>query len=139
PVPLDKTHPPRVMIDGMEVIGPAVQEKWTARFCKLGGKWQGVPPDFGRGGLHKRHGLQGPIDDAFVDRFIFVRPTGKAQHEEIGVWSLAELKRATEQWRTVFRGDAVVKDDTALTPADIANANLVLWGDPGSNKVLAQI
>ncbi|MDQ6706683.1 MAG: hypothetical protein M3Z85_11990, partial [Acidobacteriota bacterium] len=32
-----------------------------------------------------------------------------------------------------------VKDDTQITDADIANSNLVLWGDPGSNRVLAKI
>ena len=38
-----------------------------------------------------------------------------------------------------MRGDAPVKDDTAVTDADIASSNLVLWGDPQSNKVLARI
>ena len=28
------------------------------------------------GGLRKKHGLQGPIDDAFMNGFVFVRPTG---------------------------------------------------------------
>ena len=32
-----------------------------------------------------------------------------------------------------------MKDDTAVTDADIAAHNLVLWGDPSSNKVLAKI
>jgi len=32
-----------------------------------------------------------------------------------------------------------VRDDTAITEADIAASNLVLWGDPGNNKVLALI
>jgi hypothetical protein len=32
-----------------------------------------------------------------------------------------------------------VVDDTALTPAQIASSNLVLWGDPDSNAVLKQI
>jgi len=32
-----------------------------------------------------------------------------------------------------------VKDDTAVTDADIAAHNLVLWGDPHSNQILARI
>ena len=32
-----------------------------------------------------------------------------------------------------------MRDDTAITDADIAASNLVLWGDPGSNQVLARI
>ena len=32
-----------------------------------------------------------------------------------------------------------MKDDTDVTDADIAEHNLVLWGDPSSNAVLAKI
>jgi hypothetical protein len=38
-----------------------------------------------------------------------------------------------------MRGDAVVKSDTEITDQDIAGSNLVLWGDPQSNRVLAKI
>ena len=34
------------------------------------------------GTLRKRHGLQGPIDDAFMDSFLMVRPTGTAAERE---------------------------------------------------------
>ncbi len=138
PAPLDKTHPPRVVIDGNELTGPPVKDFWTAKFCKLGGKWQGLPPDFGTG-LHKKHGLTGPIDDAFMDSFVFVRPTGKPLNEKIGAWSRGELERAISEWRRVFRGEARVIDDTKITPEIIAKANLILWGDPSSNAVLTKI
>jgi len=36
-------------------------------------------------------------------------------------------------------GDARVKSDTDINEADIAQHNLVLWGDPQSNQVLARI
>ena len=49
------------------------------------------------------------------------------------------MKHAVDHWRKQFRGDAPVKDDTDVTDADIANSNLVLWGDPSSNTVLAKI
>ena len=32
--------------------------------------------------LDKQHGLQGPIDDAFMDAFVNVAPTGKPMNEE---------------------------------------------------------
>ncbi len=89
--------------------------------------------------LRKRHGLQGPIDDAFLDSFIFVRPTGKSSHEAIEKWTQSELSHAIVHWRQQFRGQARVKDDTAITDADIANSNLVLWGDPTSNAILKKI
>src|SRR5262249_18802379 len=89
--------------------------------------------------LRKRPGLQGPIDDAFLDSFLMVRPTGKPLNEKVGGWVEAEMKRAVAQWRSQFRGEARVKDDTDVNEADIAAHNLVLWGDPSSNKVLARI
>ncbi len=87
----------------------------------------------------KRHDLQGPIDDAFMDSFIFVRPTGESPNAAFAEWCDAELDTRIEHWRRHFRGDARVKDDIAITDDDIANANLVLWGDPSSNAVLKRI
>ena len=101
---------------------------------KLG--WRAAPPK--SSGLHKKHGLQGPIDDAFMDSFIFVRPTGKAANEKAGAWAKAEMERAIEHWRRHFRGEARVKDDTAITEDDIQSANLILWGDPSSNALIAK-
>jgi hypothetical protein len=102
------------------------------------GKWK-VVESADDDGLRKRHGLQGPIDDAFLDSFVMVRPTGKPLNEKVGKWADAEMTHAIDHWRRQFRGDAPVKSDDALTDADVAGSNLVLWGDPGSNKVLAKI
>jgi Prolyl oligopeptidase family len=93
-----------------------------------------VPP-----GLAKKPGLQGPIDDAFMDRFLFVTPTGEPLNEKLGAWTKAEMTRAADQWRKQFRGDTPMKSDKELTDDDIANSNLILWGDPKSNAVLAKI
>jgi hypothetical protein len=101
------------------------------------GQWiRGARPT---SGLRKRHNLQGPIDDAFMDSFIFVRGTGTAANEATGRWADSELERAIEHWRRHFRGDARVVNDTDVTEQMIASANLVLWGDPSSNSVLAKI
>jgi hypothetical protein len=50
-----------------------------------------------------------------------------------------ELQHAVDHWRRQFRGDARIKDDKDVTEADIAAHNLILWGDPSSNSVLAKI
>jgi Prolyl oligopeptidase family len=89
--------------------------------------------------LLKSSGLQGPIDDAFMNRFIFVRPTGKASNEAIAAWVDLELNRAIQQWRAQFRGEAIVKNDDEITVEDIAKSNLILWGDASSNKILEKI
>ena len=137
--PLD-VQSPVILVLGeqeLEVPGPKSDRSWSVSVHKARGQWRlGKRPD---AGLRKRHGLQGPIDDAFMDSFLFVRPTGKPMHEQPGKWAAAELERAVEHWRRHFRGQARVKDDTAVMPEDIAGANLVLWGDPSSNAVLKSI
>ncbi|MFN9039048.1 MAG: hypothetical protein ACK5YO_22310, partial [Planctomyces sp.] len=77
--------------------------------------------------------------DAFMDAFVFVRPTGQAANEQAGRWADAELTRAIEHWRRHFRGDARVVKDSEVTDELIQSANLVLWGDPQSNSVLGKI
>jgi len=138
--PFDPTHKPKVKLDGKDFDAPAPQtdRSWTVHFRKSGKKWALVDST-DDGSLHKRHGLQGPIDDAFMDSFIMVRPTGKAQNEKVGAWVAAEQAHAIDHWRKTFRGEARVMDDSAITDAEIASSNLVLWGDPSSNKVLAKI
>ena len=118
-------------------IAPTSDGSLTVAARIEGDKWvAGSLPD---DGLRKKHGLQGPIDDAFMDSFIFVRPTGQAANEKAGAWAKSEMERAIEHWRRHFRGDARVKNDTEITEADIASANLVLWGDPSSNTVMAKV
>jgi hypothetical protein len=54
-------------------------------------------------------------------------------------WVTHELQHARVHWRKHFRGDALEKIDSEITEEDIASANLVLWGDPESNQLLAKI
>jgi pimeloyl-ACP methyl ester carboxylesterase len=108
-----------------------------ASFHWTGAEW--APGRFPDGTLRKNHGLQGPIDDAFMDRFVFVLPTGQPLNEVVGKWVKSESFRAREEWRRHYRGDAPMVDDDALADDQIANANLVLWGDPASNRTLARI
>jgi alpha/beta superfamily hydrolase len=90
--------------------------------------------------LNAKHpGLQGPIDDAFMDSFYFVTPTGKALNEKSGEWIQAEMAHAIEHWRRTFRGETRVVKDTDVTQDMIDHSNLVLWGDPQSNAIYAKI
>jgi hypothetical protein len=131
-----------VLIGGgkdVRLEGPRVSSdrSWRSHWIKDGETWKQSPAP--PSGLIKRHDLQGPIDDAFMDSFLMVRPTGKARSEKLAVWSKSEMDRAIEHWRRHFRGEARVKDDTAVTDADIAGCNLILWGDPDSNAVLRRV
>ncbi|MEX2174677.1 MAG: prolyl oligopeptidase family serine peptidase [Pirellulaceae bacterium] len=137
--PLD-VQSPVVLVVGeqeLEAPGPKSDKSWSVSLRLEGNSWKLGAQSTTE--PRKRHGLQGPIDDAFMDRFLFVRPTGQPWHDQPGKWAAAEMERAIEHWRRHFRGVAQIKDDTAVTPEDIAGANLILWGDPASNAVLAQI
>lgn len=138
--PLDNTQRPRVVLDSQELeAAPVLSDRsWAAHFRKEGGKWQAAA-SADDGSLRKRHGLQGPIDDAFLDSFLMVKPTGQPLHEKTGAWAAAEMQHAVAHWRKQFRGDARVKDDADVTDDDIARHNLILWGDPGSNKLLGKV
>jgi dienelactone hydrolase len=129
-----------IVIDGQKLPMPEPRSDWSFHYTleKVGGKWREAKPDE-PGTLAKRPGLQGPIDDAFMDSFVMVKPSGQAMNEKIGDWAAKEMKHATDHWRSQFRGDAPAKADTEITDADIKNSNLILWGDPSSNAVLAKI
>jgi dienelactone hydrolase len=130
---LDRAFRVSIVIDGQSVPShaPGSDGSWTAHLVRRNGNWTLGGAD---AGLRKKHGLQGPIDDAFMDSFIFVKPSGAAS-----AWTKSEMDRAIREWRSQFRGEARVKMDTEVTAEDIAGSNLVLWGDPASNKLVARI
>jgi pimeloyl-ACP methyl ester carboxylesterase len=136
--PLDESLKPSLSIDGqtLTVNGPKSDRSWTAHLHKSGGMWLAGEET---AGLRKTHGLQGPIDDAFLDSFVMVKPTGQPMVPGLAAWVNSEMEHAAKFWRGQFRGEAQIRNDTDISEADIANSNLVLWGDPGSNSVLKNI
>ncbi|MBM3861675.1 MAG: hypothetical protein FJ395_18790 [Verrucomicrobia bacterium] len=100
----------RLAIDGREVRTPG----------------QPVAP----AALRKIHGLQGPIDDAFMESFLCVQPSGAPDAR------LELFRREFAKW---MRGDMRVKDDKAVTAEDVANHHLILFGDPSNNLLIAHI
>lgn len=121
----------------LTALQPETDRSWACRLEMGADGWQlgWTPPT----ALAKGPGLQGPIDDAFLDSFVVVSPTGKPWNEAAHNWAVGEMNHFVQQWRQQFRGDAVVKTDDTLADADIANSNLILFGDPSSNGVLAKI
>jgi hypothetical protein len=133
-------HPPVIRIDGQKLAGPppASDRSWSARLHQVKGRWQvGAPADGPE--LRKRHGLQGPIDDAFMDSFVVVTPSGPGWSKDVQAWTNAEYVRFIKEWRRQFRGEPRVRRDNDLPTDEIAKHNLILWGDPSSNYVLKQI
>lgn len=89
--------------------------------------------------LHKRHNLQGPIDDAFMEPFACVLPTGKPWHENQAAWAKWTYDRFAREFDKWMRGRVPTIKDSELTDEQIENKNLILFGDPSSNAVLAKV
>ncbi len=162
--PLDPAETPKLTVDSTEIAAPRPRSdrSWHVELVKVGDSWERRASSVDGSSVYvpleplpaafrdkfseedpkilkKRHNLQGPIDDAFMDAFVFVRPTGTSPHKPVADWVQSESTRAVDRWRRQFRGDAKVVDDTALTDAQIASNNLILWGDPSSNAVIKRI
>lgn len=90
-------------------------------------------------GLVKRAGLQGPIDDAFMDKFLCVRPSGAPYSPLAGKRAQATLDLFQNEFPKWLRGAVPVKNDREVTHGDLTENNLILFGDPSSNTVLRRI
>lgn len=90
-------------------------------------------------GLFKRHGLQGPIDDAWLDSFLVVKPSRESSSPRLQAWVEFELRHLEQRWQALFRGSLPTKLDTEVTAEDIATRHLVLFGDPESNLLLQSV
>jgi dienelactone hydrolase len=130
-----------VIIDGQKLTtGTDATKGSPAKFFRSGKAWERMT-EVERGAFPpaKRHGLQGPIDDAFMDAFLIVKPSRKAMNDKTGQWAASECEHAIAHWQKQFRGEARVTTDAALSDADIRENNLILFGDPGSNATIAKI
>ena len=135
-----------VVLDG----GPAIVVGQDARsqpyvyFQKTNDAWKALTSaEAARFGdnphLHKRHMLQGPIDDAFMEPFVCVSgsgtPTSRPQHEW-AAWTLHRFQQEFDKW---MRAEVPLIADAKLSSEIIDSKHLVLFGDPSSNAVLAKI
>jgi pimeloyl-ACP methyl ester carboxylesterase len=128
-------HAQSIMIDGQSL---RVKSSPELTLQKTGTAWKvdknGLAP-----GLHKTHALQGPIDDAFLDPFLLVRPTGTPWNAAVNDQALRTLAHFDRMWGKYFRGHPFVKDDKDVTEADFGKYQIVLFGDPGSNKWIGKL
>src|SRR5256885_5146547 len=90
-------------------------------------------------GIRKRHGMQGPIDDAFLEPFLVVRPTGAPWNAAAHRQALRQLERFERQYSLAYRGHIRIKNDSDVTESDMQKYHLVLFGDPGSNRWIAKL
>jgi hypothetical protein len=121
-------------LDGQHFKGALSAEKATT-FALEGDKWHIADDD---PGLRKRPGLTGPVSDAFSDSFLCVRPTGKPWNAHVAQWADRQLEALRDRWAKTYRGFLPVKDDVDVTSHDRQQYHLILFGDPGSNRIMAE-
>lgn len=128
-------HASKIRVDGQELpVRPAPE----IALEKSGANWR-QERSVEYGGIHKTHALQGPIDDAFLDPFLVVRPTGKPWNEAVNQQTLRLLGRFDRLYARHYRAHPRIKNDRDVRPADFAKYNVVLFGDPGSNRWIARL
>jgi hypothetical protein len=134
-VPLSGT----VRLDGTNFhLAPSTaNEPWEAHFQFEDGTWEIFDrPDRG---VRKRPGLQGPIDDAFSDSFVLVRPSRPCAHGTVQRWVASEMAHFKTEWSRQFRGQVREVSDLEIDDATIRDSNLIVFGDPTANRLLAKI
>ncbi len=136
--PENTSGPIRVTIDGDQVVGDNVgsDRSWSIQLARNDRGWQIAGEDKL---IRKRPKLQGPIDDAMMDSFVFVLPSGTSSDDAVQKWIESESQHAMTHWRKHFRGDVQKVTDTQLSPQMIASSNLILFGTPQSNSVIKSI
>jgi hypothetical protein len=142
----DRTSPLRVTIDGhdIDVSKLRLTQVASAQFEQAGEKWvliedQGKLIDRLIKQPEKRAGLQGPIDDALNSTFVVIEPTGNGFHEGIDHCVSVTLSGFAKVWDKYFRGTLPVKTATDLKSEGRGLRNIVLFGDPKSNPLIAEV
>jgi enterochelin esterase-like enzyme len=133
---VDPRQPVAIAADGVLGFNGAVPVDSALSFEKEeGGRYRLAQGE--ATGLVKNHQLFGPIIDAYSSPFLYVYGTsGTAADTEAN-------RRAARQdaldWRTWANGNAEIKRDVEVTPTDIEDKNLVLYGGPACNTIVAAV
>jgi len=132
-------RPVAIEIDGERLDAPAVD---SVSFSRRDGVWAAAAYAAAPGA--KRPGLEGPMREAIAGRHIYVYGTagGPTQEELAARRERAEHAANWSVYRGAFMGRVMVYPrvaaDREVRPSDLADANLVLFGTPETNTLIAQ-
>ena len=129
-IPAPKGSKIAVSIDGHAVESGPLPD--AAHFSKAGGQWK--LGEWPATGIVKRHGLQGPIGDAFNSHFLAVYGEGD---KDLAIAELDAIRNP--QGPFDINADFPMKAAAKVTQADIESCNLILFGTPESNTVVKRI
>jgi pimeloyl-ACP methyl ester carboxylesterase len=120
----------RLVVDGREVSSGPLPD--AVHLTKASGEWR--IGEWPAGGLVKRHGLQGPIGDAFNSRFLAVYGEGD---RDLAIAELDAIRNPPGPLD--IHGDFPMKPASKVVREDVESSNLILFGTPGTNAVLKRI
>ncbi|MCA9262968.1 MAG: prolyl oligopeptidase family serine peptidase, partial [Planctomycetales bacterium] len=126
----------RLTVDGVMLDVPADVARQSLTLTRAGDRWQVVDRFPPAGTLRKVPGLQGPLDDVWLEPFLVVMPSGTCAHRSVTRWVDFELEHLQDRWRRLFRGEPRVKRDVEVTAEDLQTYHIIVWGDPSSNALL---
>jgi hypothetical protein len=137
--------PVSVTIDGQKMeVGK--ERKGTAQWIeRRDGKWVVVDADATIPRFaerpEKQLQLTGPIDDAFTRYFCVTKPSKTGWHQATDKYVAASLTEFEGVWDRYFRGKLPMGNETTerMTVLDSVRPNLVLFGDPQSNPLIAKV
>jgi hypothetical protein len=117
--------PLEIEIDG-SLLRPKGRD--TVSFIRTGRGWAPGSAPIPAG--EKRPGLEGPLGEAIASRHIYVYgSTGEAAARQAAEWSTARVRLLVS---------FPVKADKDVTPADLADSNLILFGNKETNQLIAR-
>ena len=82
--------------------------------------------------------LNGPIVDAYQMPFLYVYGSISPNNYENGEIERT-VKEVVEKWKVLRNRDVPFKKDVDVTPQDIQQYHLVLYGNENNNKILKQV
>jgi endo-1,4-beta-xylanase len=130
PVPKEKSV--ALVVDDREVAKGTLDD--VVHLTRQSGAW--ALGEWKTDAIVKRHGLQGPIGDAFNARFLGVYGEAGGDRD----LAIAELDAIRNPPGPLdIQGDFPMKPAARVTRGDIESANLILFGTPESNAVLRRI
>lgn len=132
-------------VDGIEIRLPKVSKvflngKETANGATKNREsiWSWEKNSSDKNSLRKVPGLQGPIDDGLKSRFIVVLPDNDSDSGAVQRWVREESSHFLVRWRSLMRGDPIVRKASEVSESDLKDSHLLLWGTPASNSLIAK-
>ncbi len=123
---------PKIKVDGTEINSVQANEQVSTWH------WQDKSISSATG-ISKKPMLQGPMDDGFKSRFMVVLPDALPDGTAVDKWARAEADHFLVRWRSLMRGDALVRKANEVNEQDMQDCHIAVWGTPNTNSLIRKL